>query len=601
MGVKISHTRQHSINMTTTWAILCSLILATLVSGQNQYLNIRKIRMSTYAWMKNDYGVWSTFCGGDQVKIQLINQGSSCEVSLSGEFDRNDILTWSSDDELLACKHMPVTESTMVKVQTTSSNQFCPKTVTIEASNGKKFESEMRKQWYGRHTNNLENPLLKTGIERIVMPMFVDDRAGGKKIKVQIHTGGAYGNWCTTKVIPVVYGRQVVSWEGEDLNGCEMMDINDETDVYLQTEKRRDSFAPKRLEIEMNDKLFTRWEVRLGHFTRNEYHFYKNNNRLGVKQVWPIPGRVMEPRETPLICPGAEDACPVSDMYAYQLLSNRRMNCVFECQYVSQTNYSTNIVVTDGTGHRCVEMDYASSQFGWCCKSKATSGIPKCSAVIGSNGRVLEGQNNSQSLPRSTQLQCPSQGCPISAIDEMSAPGYATESCRPGCNKLNAPNSTQSGFRCTRATYQLPKTIFCCKDNQVSTTLPRCDSLTVEEYNSEDNNGDSNDPGEADEIETSENPSNVESGNSLQERLRQLRNEHGEEALTQCAQHLYTSDGEAFNTCIANLQQTPEERIRQLRQEHGEEVVNRCLSRLATSQAAFEQCINSTVNDTTEY
>ena len=120
--------------------------------------------MSTYAWMKDDsfYG-WSSLCGGDRVKIQLINQGSSCEVSLSGGFNRNDVLTWSSDDELLACKHMSVTESTMVKVQTRSSDQFCPKTVTIEASNGKKFESIMTKQWYGQHTNNLENPLVKTG------------------------------------------------------------------------------------------------------------------------------------------------------------------------------------------------------------------------------------------------------------------------------------------------------------------------------------------------------------------------------------------------------------------------------------------------------
>jgi len=271
------------------------------------------------------------------------------------------------------------------------------------------------------------------------------------------------------------------------------------------------------------------------------------------------------------------------------------------CPYVSKIDYSTNIDVTDGTGHRCIGTDYESSQFDWCCKSKTTTGIPKCSDVIGSNGQVLEGQNNSQPPPQRTQLQCPSQGCPIFAIEEQSAPGYVTESCQPGCSKLNALDSTQSGFRCTPVTMQLPKTIFCCKDNQVNTTLPRCDSLTVEEDNSEDNNGDSNDPGEADEIETSENPSNVDIGNSLQERLRQLRNEHGEEALNQCAQHLYTSDGEVFNTCIANLQQTPEERIRQLRQEHGEEVVNRCLSRLATSQAAFEQCINSTVNDTTEY
>ena len=121
-----------------------------------------------------------------------------------------------------------------------------------------------------------------------------------------------------------------MSWEGEDLNGCEMMDINGDTEIYLQTSDRRDSLAPRSLEIEMNDKLFTRWEVRLGFWTRNEYYFGRNNERRGVKQMWPIPGTVMEPRQKPLTCPGVEDTCPASDMYAYKLLSNRRMNCVFE-------------------------------------------------------------------------------------------------------------------------------------------------------------------------------------------------------------------------------------------------------------------------------
>ena len=72
------------------------------------------------------------------------------------------------------------------------------------------------------------------------MPMFEDDRAGGKKIKVKIIAGGPNGNWCTTKVIPIVYGNQVVSWEGEDLNGCEMMDIklsNRESRRQLCTQK----------------------------------------------------------------------------------------------------------------------------------------------------------------------------------------------------------------------------------------------------------------------------------------------------------------------------------------------------------------------------
>ena len=86
------------------------------------------------------------------------------------------------------------------------------------------------------------------------------------------------------------------------------------------------------------------------------------------------------------------------------------------------------------------------------------------------------------------------------------------------------------------------------------------------------------------------------SGNSLQERVRQLRNQHGEEAFTQCAQHAL--DDQAFNACIANLQQTPEEHMRQLREEHGEEAVNQCLSHLADGQDEFEQCINSTGNDT---
>merc|ERR1719266_2665257 len=288
----------------------------------------------------------------------------------------------------------------------------------------------------------------------------------------------------------------------------------------------------------------------------------------------------MEPRQKPLTCPGVEDTCPVSEMYAYKLLSNNRMNCVFECPYVSQTNYSTN---------------FDASQFNWCCKTKHTSGIPKCSDVIGSNGQVLEGQNNSQPPPRRTQLQCPSQGCPINAVEEQSVPGYVMESCQPGCSKLNDPDSTQSGFRCNQVASQVPKTIFCCKDNQFNTTLPHCDSLSVVEDHSEGNNGDSNDPGEADENETSENPLNEASENLLQESFQQIRNEHGEVAFNQCAQYLYTP---AFDTCIANLQRTPTtaEHIRQLREEHGEEAANRCLYQLPNGQVAFDQCIHSTGN-----
>merc|ERR1712008_106684 len=113
----------------------------------------------------------------------------------------------------------------------------------------------------------------------------------------------------------------------------------------------------------------------------------------------------------------------------------------------------------------------------------------------------------------------------------------------------------------------------------------------------EDNSEDSNDAGNADENETSENPLNVASGNLLQERLRQLRNEHGDVAYDRCAS-VYASDEVDFNTCIANLQQHPDEQLRQLREEHGVEAVNRCLSHLADGQEEFEQCINSTGNDT---
>ena len=82
----------------------------------------------------------------------------------------------------------------------------------------------------------------------------------------------------------------------------------------------------------------------------------------------------------------------------------------FRCPRVTSVSRSTDMFDYDGTGFRCVDVDYEAVQFGWCCLTKKTSGgIPFCGDVI-----VMD------------HIHCPETGCPIENLETQ----YETDAPR---------------------------------------------------------------------------------------------------------------------------------------------------------------------------
>ena len=85
------------------------------------------------------------------------------------------------------------------------------------------------------------------------------------------------------------------------------------------------------------------------------------------------------------------------------------------CPAVTGTTPSTNPVDTFGTGYKCVDTNHNSTQFSWCCKTKATSdGIPQC--------------------PQEEGVSCPEFGCPIESVRSYystDAPLFSDIECQP--------------------------------------------------------------------------------------------------------------------------------------------------------------------------
>jgi len=163
----------------------------------------------------------------------------------------------------------------------------------------------------------------------------------------------------------------------------------------------------------------------------------------------------------PSVCPTGsetERACPVSDMVAVTVTGNGRMNCLFECPFVTKTIQSTNLDDTRGSGYRCVETNYDSAQFSWCCKTKTTSGgVPQC--------------------PIEEEVNCPEFGCPIEHLKSYYVQNalWIDQNCQPECDMVNSPDSgVMSGFRCNKIDHFRKALNYCCADHGAVTSLPTC-------------------------------------------------------------------------------------------------------------------------------
>jgi len=464
----------------------CEEVIADYNTTTSQ--NIKRIELTTHSWQS-----YRWFCGGNDVRIKLSNPrtrtsyGQTCTVERSESFDGGETLSWKQYNQwgglnLNGCRNFNVSQSTKVQVMTNSNDQYCPNIVTITNSNDDKYESKMVEQRYDRSTNQQKHPTKKIGIDRIVLNMspcrnerFPSHLCEGHDVSVKIQTGDFY---CTVAQKTKVNPNELVIWQKEEMNNCVHMPVNEYTDIYLITDAENDPFFAKSLNIYMNDRLFTQWDVRLGAYRHNIFakngfwsnrHVNTNNEEHSVRKIWPRDDYRQPMRDRPKTCPSnTADSCPISDMYAYRLRNTAEMNCIFECGTVTKLDYSTSLDVTDGTGFRCLQLDYQSKQYDWCCRTKRTSGgIPHCA-------EVLEPQE--EPIVNSRPFECPSEGCPVQNVEGRPGRGTEMKSCQPGCANIY----DESSLRCSNLTHAIPKIRWCCNLPNANTRLPQCSSLTEE-------------------------------------------------------------------------------------------------------------------------
>lgn len=255
------------------------------------------------------------------------------------------------------------------------------------------------------------------------------------------------------------------------MGDCQNLNVEQSrTEVSIETTKTSDKFGVRLMQIKMNDNDGSVYDV-----THVDEYTLPHTNRNGrparfqTQKIWPPPGGVPQ-RPRPVTCPAPlEDACPVNEMVAYKQNSNENMNCINECDRVTKTLYSTDLDETDGTGFRCIQTDYPSVQFGYCCNTRlASNTMPYCPDVSGT-----------EEEEESHDVECPRKGCPIASIKQYYDPiDVQTHlECEPECDFLNGPaDSTNSGFSCYNTTSTRRETKFCCNIQGAITNLPTCQS-----------------------------------------------------------------------------------------------------------------------------
>jgi len=185
-------------------------------------------------------------------------------------------------------------------------------------------------------------------------------------------------------------------------------------------------------------------------------------------------------------------------MFAYEIAGNAQMNCLFECPRITSAPQSTHFRDFNGTGFRCVGVNFQSIQYGWCCRTKNTAGgLRKCSEVMS--------QDNYQRMPpveqtniiatgyddddtdevdnddfdQNTEQECPAYGCPIESVETFYEPNAARKRkmCEPDCDYVMSEdtNNRFSGIHCSRTRRAVKEARFCCNDPTARSDLPSCD------------------------------------------------------------------------------------------------------------------------------
>merc|ERR1712110_92011 len=311
----------------------------------------------------------------------------------------------------------------------------------------------------------------------------------GQNVKIRI-TNGRFQ--CTTKPKQRIWANWVTEWKGQQLDNCASLDVDINSKVYIIT--GNNNFCPIHLQIRMNDDVDTAYEAIMLNYV--DYNKDTNRQAHGLTQRWPLPeGIWVRPSSEPLECPNDEhdDVCPTTEMYAYQIASKKKMNCIFECNSVKSTLFSTNYYDTTSSGFRCLAIDHNSFQYKWCCKTKSTSdGIPYCPDVVTHhNATEIEPASIEEpELPEEPEVsanqgesQCPDSGCSIRHVKTYYDRNAAkvNQDCQINyeCDFVTAISGSDSGIECRTTRRPTRKTMFCCDDPDATSSLPQCSAVAT--------------------------------------------------------------------------------------------------------------------------
>ena len=104
-------------------------------------------------------------CGGNNVRLVFKNQNKKCFTARKGGFSAGVLLHWEGT-ELSNCESMIFDNSTTVKVESTSSEQFCPRRLTVIS------EQSSKSIWF--YTN------INTGFHQAAIDNNIEHQLSGK-------------------------------------------------------------------------------------------------------------------------------------------------------------------------------------------------------------------------------------------------------------------------------------------------------------------------------------------------------------------------------------------------------------------------------------
>lgn len=428
-------------------------------------------------------------CGGHDLRVTLENgHGNSCSTARKGEFPAGETLSWSGQD-LGECRGFTIDDSTGIKLHTDSSNRFCVVgSMTISTTSGEPYFSRIANYWRNNVHNHETFKVFQRGVKRLLLQNFHDDQGTcrSSQISVKLVDGS---HECTVQTKPQIMAGALARWEGDQLGECTNFITDDITSAYILVNSDDQDFCPILLQVIMNDgvtyQAFIQTSLQYGYV----YNRGTNNDAItGFEKSWPLNhGNHRTPiqRQT---CPSPNDpnVCPIQDMTAYEVRPTQTMNCAFECGHIKDTLYSTTFDVYNGTGQRCMSVDYSAVQFKWCCRTKRiSSNIPKCSDVNvrDSEFRVTQQETN-EVFSEEEDPECPDYGCPIENVEAIidTAANPVQQSCDAGCDYVKSGNSDDptSGITCQDTRRARKPKKFCCNSPNQPTTLVSCDALRSE-------------------------------------------------------------------------------------------------------------------------